>query len=602
VLINSVGSKGGFATAVVFVDLDTQRPSAQIAKKMQTLLIIVLITVAAIITLIILLLNVYLFMPICSILRIIRERAGGNTSVFAKIFRHDEIGSLAMTLNDLMQIGEEREQELQLIFDNVPVNIWYKDNKNTLLRLNESAAKLIGKPVTDIEGKNLSQFLPQLADHELQEDQLIIESGVPSLNIIEKHIVDNEPRWTKTDKVPYTSFNHNQQRILVVKQDITELIKAEEKLRESEQRFQLVIKATYDGIWDWPDMSKDIEYWSPQWKALLGYEEHEIEASAKTFFSMLHPDDIAEVQNAVMAHQEQNIPFDVEYRLKNNQGDYRWFQAKGIMSTNAETGAKRMTGSISDIQQRKESEQKLRSYNAELERSNKILDEYAYAASHDLQSPLRGIDQIARWIIEDLAEGNTESITENLTLMRGRVKRMEKLLKDLLVYSKVGRQEESIGVVNTEELVYDLFKLASAPSGHQLIVENELPTFTTLVAPFEQVLRNLIGNAIKHNDKDDLMITISCRTLQNQYRFTVQDNGAGIDKKYHELIFKMFKSLKSRDEVEASGIGLTLVSKIIATYHGTIHLESDLGTGAKFSFTWPIDIKSLDNEQPGGAI
>ncbi len=603
VLINSAEQEDAFIKAVVFVDLDTQRSSAQIAKKMQTLLIIISTTVAAIITLIILLLNIYLFIPMCSILKVVKQRANGDTNAYARIFRHDEIGVLASTLNDLMQVEEEntkavkeREQELQLIFDNAPIHIWYKDDKNTLLRLNKSAARLIGKPVNEIEGKSLSEFFPVSAENELNDDQLIIRSGTSSLNIIEKHVVDGQQYWIKTDKVPYKPLDQSKQRILVLKQDITHLKQIEEKLRESEQRFQLVIEATYDGIWDWPDITKDDEYWSPQWKALLGYEEHEIEASAKTFFSMLHPNDIQTVEAAVKVHQEQGIPFDVEYRLKNKEGEYRWFQAKGIMSKNEDTGTQRMTGSISDIQQRKESERKLQDYNAELKRSNAVLDEYAYAASHDLQSPLRGIDQIASWIIEDLADGNTENITANLTLMRGRVQRMEKLLKDLLVYSKVGRQEEAMGDVNTEVLVSDVFKLAAPPAKFQLAIENELPTFVTLVAPLEQVFRNLIGNAIKHHDKDNAVISVGCSVLkeESRYQFYVKDDGPGIDKKYHELVFKLFKSLKSRDEVEASGIGLTLVSKIITTYKGSIRLESELGSGTTFYFTWPINIDTLE--------
>jgi PAS domain S-box-containing protein len=586
------------ATKAIFVELDTQRATEQISQQLRTLLIIV---IAALITTVILiskLLNIYIFTPLHFILKAITERSKGNIDAPATVFREDEIGVLAHTFNNLIQLDErkkrivrERDQELQFIFDNLPIGIWYKDDKNNVLRLNQSAAKSLDKSVSEVEGKNLSVFCFKQARYEWEQDKYIIESGQPMLNIIEKQVVGERKNWIRTDKVLYQSNERDQQRILVLKQDITELKQIEERLKESERRFQLVIEATYDGIWDWPDITKDEEYWSPQWKALLGYEENEIKASAKTFFSMLHPDDIPLVEKAVKAHKEQGIPFDVEYRLRKKNGDYHWFQAKGILSTDEETDVQRMTGSISNIQQRKESEKKLHDYNEELKRSNAVLDEYAYAASHDLQSPLRGIDQIASWIIEDLEEGKTEEIVSNLKLMRSRVKRMEKLLKDLLTYSKVGRREEAMDLANTEEIVKDLFKLASPPEGFQLLIEGDLPTFTTLIAPFEQVIRNLIGNAIKHHDKPNGTISISCILLEhNQYQFCIKDDGPGIDKKYHELVFKMFKSLKSRDEVEASGIGLTLVSKIITTYNGSIRLESELGKGATFYFTWPINI------------
>lgn len=123
-------------------------------------------------------------------------------------------------------------------------------------------------------------------------------------------------------------------------------------IKKVEQRLQLVIDGARDGIWDWPDMSKDEEYWSPQWKKLLGYENDEIEAKASTFFSMLHPDDVELAQDAVTAHVEKGIPFDVEYRLKTKSGEFKWFGAKALVSDNAD-GSKRMTGSITDINDRK---------------------------------------------------------------------------------------------------------------------------------------------------------------------------------------------------------------------------------------------------------
>ncbi len=146
---------------------------------------------------------------------------------------------------------------------------------------------------------------------------------------------------------------------------------------------------------------------------------------------------------------------------------------------------------------------------AELERSNKELATFAYVASHDLRSPLRGISQLSEWIVEDLPEPPTEEIANHLRLLKSRITRMEGLLDALLAYSRVGRIEGDIAEVAADELCREAFDLSSPPPGFSLHLEGEMPRFATLVTPFTQVLRNLIGNAVKHHDRTDGRITIS---------------------------------------------------------------------------------------------
>ena len=597
-LVDQYSQPGRLDRAAVIVDLNTISFVKKIEQKMQTLALILFISVIGIAGLAYLLLRQYIFKPLKAINQLIKQRAEGDQISEVAIYREDDIGVLGSKLNHLIAIEEEnkrilveREQELKLIFNSVPVKIWYKDNKNTILRLNTLAAKSMGRTVEQVEGKNTAELFPEMAQKYLDDDLEVINSGNPKLNIIEKYTPIGLPaRWVKTDKVPYSSPDTNHSGVLVVAQDITELKHIEEKLKDSEERFQLVIQGARDGIWDWPDMSKDEQYWSPQWKALLGYEENEIDSSAKAFRERLHPDDLADTQIALQNHITTGDIYDVEYRLKVKGGQYKWFQTKGIVTKNPETGVQRMTGSITDIQTRKEAEIKMKKYTVELQRSNQDLDDFAYIASHDLKSPLRGIDQIASWMSEDIAEGNMDDLSRNITLMRGRVQRMEQLLTDLLLYSRVGRTGENLTTVDTKNLVQDLFHFSSPPKAFRLNLLGDFPNFKTYSAPLEQVLRNLIGNAIKHHDREDGELTIHCYESPksaNHYEFAVSDDGPGIDEKYHQLIFKMFKSLRPRDEVEGSGIGLALIKKIVHTYNAEIHLESSLGKGATFYFTWP---------------
>lgn len=228
-----------------------------------------------------------------------------------------------------------------------------------------------------------------------------------------------------------------------------------------------------------------------------------------------------------------------------------------------------------DIQQQKE----------ELERSNKELDNFAYVASHDLKAPLRGIDQLATWIREDYDD--KEETHKHLRTMQSRLTRMHKLLDDLLEYSRIGRAEAKLKEIDTRALLETSFALASPPEAFQIELDSGLPTFETVAVPFEQMLRNLIGNAIKHHDRQNGKITVTAEDDGNAYLFKIQDDGPGIAPKYHEKIFAMFQTLKPRDQVEGSGMGLAMIKKIVITYGGSISILSQEGQGACFCVTWP---------------
>ena len=226
----------------------------------------------------------------------------------------------------------------------------------------------------------------------------------------------------------------------------------------------------------------------------------------------------------------------------------------------------------------------------ELARSNNDLDDFAYVASHDLKAPLRGIDQLATWVVEDIEEGNLEEIPNHLKMMRSRIRRLETLLNDLLTYSRVNHQQNNISEIDTSVLIHDLFMLVSPLNGFTLTVNGDLPRFSTFSVPFEQVIRNLLNNAIKHHHKAQGNIEVSCVEKEKFYQFSVKDDGPGISSSYHEDIFKMFKTLRPRDETEGSGMGLALIKKIVEHYSGQVKIESSEGKGSTFYFTWPKNV------------
>lgn len=223
----------------------------------------------------------------------------------------------------------------------------------------------------------------------------------------------------------------------------------------------------------------------------------------------------------------------------------------------------------------------------ELKRSNKELNDFAYVASHDLKAPLRGIMQLSSWIEEDIADYANEETKSNLTLLMSRTSRLDKLLEDLLNYSRIGRKLGDIQTVDTKELILNVFDLQDPSDSITLIFQGTMPVINTAISPFETIIRNLVGNAIKHNNQTGGVITISAQEFPKHYQFSVKDNGPGIPERYHEQIFELFKTLKPRDEVEGSGMGLSIIKKLLDYHKGSITVESDGENGTCFTFTWP---------------
>ena len=235
----------------------------------------------------------------------------------------------------------------------------------------------------------------------------------------------------------------------------------------------------------------------------------------------------------------------------------------------------------------------------QLERSNKDLDQFAYVASHDLKAPLRGIANLSSWIEEDLATVMTDDTREQMHLMRGRVHRMEALIDGILQYSRAGRVRTAPEPVDTAALVADVIELIAPPEGTQIIVADEMPKVLAERVPLQQVFMNLIGNAVKYARRgaDAQQGPVEVRVSWSEepvdpdaprlYRFAIADNGPGIAQQYHERVFGIFQTLQSRDQVEGTGIGLSVVKKIVEGQGGRVWVESAEGEGATFYFTWP---------------
>src|SRR5262252_443768 len=240
-----------------------------------------------------------------------------------------------------------------------------------------------------------------------------------------------------------------------------------------------------------------------------------------------------------------------------------------------------------DISARRKIELELEAKQAELLRSNKDLEQFAYVASHDLKAPLRAIELLVQWITEGLNGYDTNNVQENLGLLAKRTQRLNRLLDDLLAYSRAGRKVGAHRMTDTHALVLDVMQLLNPPPTITISIEGQLPRFGTHPAPLEQVLRNLIGNAIKHHPGPQGRIVISCQDQGDHYVYAIEDDGEGIPAQYAERVFEMFQTLKSRDQVEGSGMGLAIVSRIVQWQRGRVWFEpAPGGRGTVFKFQW----------------
>jgi signal transduction histidine kinase len=222
-----------------------------------------------------------------------------------------------------------------------------------------------------------------------------------------------------------------------------------------------------------------------------------------------------------------------------------------------------------------------------LKRKNQELDQFAHIVSHDLKAPLRGIDNVVSWIEEDHATEISPKVTEYIQIIKGRLLRAENLIHGILSYARIGKETQEKEEVDLNQMVDEIGENLITKSGLKMIIASKLPKLFTEKVPLVQIFSNLIGNAVKHHDKRNGLIKIYHREKSGHYEFFVEDNGPGIGRNYHHKIFVIFQTLQERDTVESTGVGLAIVKKILDDRNQKIHITSDAGTGAIFSFTWP---------------
>ncbi len=219
----------------------------------------------------------------------------------------------------------------------------------------------------------------------------------------------------------------------------------------------------------------------------------------------------------------------------------------------------------------------------ELEKSNQGLQEYAHIVSHDLKSPLRSINALCSWLNEDYTDVLDEAGKYNLKMMQEKVEAMDNLIDGILKYSTINNDTIVNSSVDVNEVITEITDIIFIPEHVKIIVTNKLPTIFADRTKIHQLIQNFLSNAVVHIEKEKGLVEIGCEETPTHWVFSIKDNGVGIPKEYHEKIFKIFQSVGNKER--STGIGLSIVKKIIDLYEGKVWLESEIGVGTTFFFS-----------------
>jgi PAS domain S-box-containing protein len=378
----------------------------------------------------------------------------------------------------------------------------------------------------------------------------------------------------------------NQHLVMATIHDITDRKKAEMALQESEERMRAIFENAVDAIIT-IDERGIMDRLNPAAERLFGYTE--AEAVGKNV-SMLMPSPHREKHDGYLAHYLQTGEKKIIGKGREVEGlrkDGTVFPMD-LAVAEMHIGNRRMfTGVVRDISERKHAEEQRRALLEEISSANEELTNFAYVVSHDLKAPLRAIGSLANWLSTDYADKFDEEGKEHMRLLVNRVHRMGNLIDGILQYSRVGRVKESPIAVNLNKVLFDVIDLLAPPENIKVEVQANLPSVVVEPTRIQQVFQNLVSNAIKYMDKPQGLVRVGCSDEGRFWRFSVADNGPGIEQRHFERIFQLFQTLAPRDKVESTGVGLALVKKIVEMYRGKISVESVVGEGTTFSFTLP---------------
>lgn len=466
----------------------------------------------------------------------------------------------------------EYESDIARFFDLSQDLLCIANTNGYFEKINSAFTRILGYSQDDILSTPFVDFIHPDDVISTMNEVSSLAQGIPTVYFENRYrCLDSTYKWLAWTVTP------DGDKLYAVGRDITGHKQIQETLRRSEAQFRRLVE-TAPGAILVINVSGQIVLINERVVELFGYSQVELIGKDIEILLPEHLHDVHHVHRGGFFTQPEARPMGIGRDLSGRRRDGTVFPIEiGLSSIITENGLLALAF-ITDITERKQ-------LLDELAKMNKDLKDFAYVVSHDLKAPLRGISSVANWISSDYTDVLDADGQELLDLLQSRVFRLQNLIEGILRYSQVGRIEDEWESVNLQEIVDDVMTSLVRPEHISLVIDDALPTLYGSRVRLEQVFHNLLSNAIKFMDKPQGIIKIESIRKESFWEFRVTDNGPGIDERHFAKIFQIFQTLNPRDDVESTGIGLTLVKRIVELHHGTISVQSEVGKGTTFIFT-----------------
>jgi PAS domain S-box-containing protein len=497
-------------------------------------------------------------------------------------------------ITDLKKAREElysSRQMLRLVIDTIPQRVFWKDLDLRYAGYNLAFAQDNGvdDPISLVGKSDYDLARPIDAEIYRAADRKVLESGLPMLNYEEPlNSPDGSVWWVRTSKTLLRDPSGQIIGILGIFEDITAQRLMQIALRESEMRFRTAFEQAAVGMVHLNPQAVFVRV-NRRFCKIVGYTEEEL--LARSFADITHPEDLNDnLANVKGLLNGESSSFSTEKRYIRKDGTSVWANTMVSLMRSEDGSPAYFVAVVEDISARKQAQALLEERTRDLARSNADLEQFAYIASHDLQEPLRMVSSFTQ-LLERRYKGKLdESADEFIHFIIDGTQRMQRLINDLLIYSRVDTRGNPFRPVSVEDLLAQVtsnLQIAVEESGAQ-ITHDPLPTIRVDQSQFIQLLQNLLGNAIKFHSSAPPHVHLSARLQEKEWVFSVRDNGIGIDAQHYERIFVLFQRLHLHEEYPGTGIGLAVCKKIVERHGGRIWVESTPGQGSTFCFSIPV--------------
>ena len=476
------------------------------------------------------------------------------------------------------------ESRLTTLITNLDSGVLLEDEQRKIVLTNKKFCELFSIPVSPSEmvGMDCSHAAAQNKHYFLDPTGFVegIEKIIRERKLALGEILTfKDGRIFRRDYIPIFKDEEFQGNLWSYK-DITLETKYQQSIEVEKQKYSSIIANMKLGLLE-VDNDEKIAMLNQSFSEMSGYSEEElIGKKASTLFLEGEQSD---VNTSERLKRNQGLSNSYELQVKTKQGESRCWLISGAPNYNLNGKVIGSIGIHLDITDMKNLEIQKEILFNKLKKSNAELQEYAHIVSHDLKSPLRSINALVNWLKEDNKGLFDASSLRNFSLIENTLEKMENLISGILNYSSIVENTEKYQQVDLNILLEELKAVIYFPAHISLKVTNKLPKILGDPIRLQQLFQNLINNAIQHIDKEKGLVEVGVVEHLSYYQFSIKDNGIGIEKQYHNKIFKIFQSLNTHNE--STGIGLSIVKKIVDLYKGEIWLESEVGVGTTFYFT-----------------